>query len=657
MSDPNVPQVFPHADLPIPPSTVDTQHPFKHKIHHQKLLEYALSRLELGRKQRDKLKTRYRRIDRQYAAWMKLDSEDQKRKNKQEETGRPLATQLNLPLMYVHLEDMLTYFMQVFAPTKGMYHAVTQAEKQDAANTLVALMNTHNVHSGHYRGIIMACAAALRYNLGGLHTFWDKEKGSRLTRNDAGTLEVDTNSLLWEGNRVEALDPYNTLMDPRVHPLDLHKDGEFCATIKTLSFFRLQTGAVNGVYFNTKDLLSKATLNPDTAGVFRYFVNAAEEVGLDIDGDDSDGSSGGTNWLEFFGLDNEIQSNAFEIINLYIWLHPIQMHLIPSTRENKNTRNRLEQWRITIINGDTIVQTQPMNNVHNWLPFSFGLINDDSMGIAQRSVGEIIDPLQNFGSFSLNAHIQATRKNIFGLTVYDPDAIEFGQVPEGEVAARIALKPAARGRDIRTIIWQNDNLLDTRQTTANVDLAMGLLNDFFPTQQLPSQVAGIDRAIESQVATVVQGSNRRQQKAARSLDASMLKISRFIQFYNIIQFQPDTTLVDELGKEVSVKVDQLRDSSLQYLIGQGLKSIDREAAAESVKELFGMVIQSPAIENVDVLGVIDYIGDLQGFESNLSQFTRQPATTAEPGTTGNSVNAANPEGSQGGLPEATGPLP
>jgi hypothetical protein len=44
---------------------------------------------------------------------------------------------------------------------------------------------------------------------------------------------------------------------------------------------------------------------------------------------------------------------------------------------------------------------------------------------------------------------------------------------------------------------------------------MGLVNQFFPTQSLPSQIASIDRAVDSQVAAVQQGANRRQQKAAR----------------------------------------------------------------------------------------------------------------------------------------------
>ena len=629
------PQVYPMPVTEPQIPVVHRGHPFKSAKAHQKLLEYVVSRLELGAGQRDSLKTRYIRIDKQYSSWMKLDAEDQKRKSKQDSTGIPLAVKLNLPLMYVHLEDMLTYFMGVFAPTKGMYHVVAEGDEQSAANQLVTLMNTHNVHAAHYRGLIMACAAALRYNLGGVLTHWDKETGANMTTNDNGQLEVSQDKVLWEGNRVDALDPYNTLMDPRVHPLKLYKDGEFCATADTLSLHELTKGATEGRYFNTTELFAKAK-NTETMGEYRYYVNPAKEVGLDLEGEDTEsGGINGTNWFDWFGLSADNMGHSYEIVELYIWINPIQMKLIANTKAHREGRNRLEQWRITLVNGDTIVQTIPINNVHNWLPFSFGMINDDSMGIAQRSVGEIISPLQSFASFSMNAHIEATRKNIFGITYYDPDAIEYSQIPPGEVAGRIALKPAARGRDIRTLVMTNDNLLDTRQTTSNVDMTMGLLNDFFPTQQLPSQVAGIDRAIESQVATVKQGANRRQQKAARMLDVSMLRVSRFIQFYNIAQFQPNATVMSENGKQVAIAADKLRDTDLMYMVGQGLKSIDREAAAQTLKELTQMIFQSPEVAGrTNMLGLIDYIGDLEGVETNISQFALDQAPPTEGVVTG-----------------------
>src|SRR3546814_4530178 len=51
--------------------------------------------------------------------------------------------------------------------------------------------------------------------------------------------------------------------------------------------------------------------------------------------------------------------------------------------------------------------------------------------------------------------------------------------------------------------------LDTKQTLGDMQGAMDLTNQFFPTQSVPSQIAGIDRAISSQVAAVQQRSEER----------------------------------------------------------------------------------------------------------------------------------------------------
>jgi hypothetical protein len=92
-------------------------------------------------------------------------------------------------------------------------------------------------------------------------------------------------------------------------------------------------------------------------------------------------------------------------------------------------------------------------------------------------------------------------------------------------------------KDIRTMIQHDNNTLDTKQTLRDLQGMMGIIDQFFPTQSLPSQIAGIDRAVDSQVAAVQQGSNRRQQKGARLIDESMLRPMRCSMYYNIVQFQ------------------------------------------------------------------------------------------------------------------------
>src|SRR3546814_5794947 len=96
------------------------------------------------------------------------------------------------------------------------------------------------------------------------------------------------------------------------------------------------------------------------------------------------------------------------------------------------------------------------------------------------------------------------------ISYYNPSAVDYSVVPDGEVAARVPIKAQGFNKDIRTLVYHEAATLDTKQTLGDMQGVMDLTNQFFPTQSVPSQIAGIDRAISSQVAAVQQGVNRRQ---------------------------------------------------------------------------------------------------------------------------------------------------
>jgi hypothetical protein len=266
-----------------------------------------------------------------------------------------------------------------------------------------------------------------------------------------------------------------------------------------------------------------------------------------------------------------IKANGYELTTIYIRINPTKYALVPKSQV---TRNRYEVWRFTVLNDSTIIDATYMNNIHGYLPCFMGTMNDDIMGAAQKSVAEILTPLQDFASFLVNTHVAGARSNLYGTTFYDPTMVDFDSVPKGEVAARVKVRPAAYGRDIRTYIFRQDASQDTNQTLQDLDSVMNLINQFFPTQSLPSQIASIDRAVDSQVAAVQQGANRRQQKSARLLDDAIFRNVRFAMYYNIIQYAADQeTLVDAFsGKRFSwisrgcdraiCRLSSVRDSSL-----------------------------------------------------------------------------------------------
>lgn len=624
---------MPHANVPLPDAGVHPKHPFRDVATHQALLDYVQPRLLLGKNDRDARLGRMIRVDKNVSGWMKLTPDEKVAARKSDQTGVPTALTVNLPLNFVQLDDMMTYYSQTFSPNRGMFYQMGKPNEQQASSQIVTIMNNHAIYAGYFRHVLLSVLSILKYNIGGFYGYWAQDTGPKLTVSAEQTTSVESTKI-WEGNKVESLDMYNTFWDPTVTPSELYREGEWCARSRIVSHYWLQKKAADGLYFNCKQALDEDTGVTNAV----YYRNPPEQASMNNkDGFDVDG---GTDWASYLGGTPTYMNNTgFELTDVFIKLNPFQLNLVPQTAKNKS-RNRYEIWRLTLLNDKTWIDATPMNNIHGFLPFFFGQLNDDSMGTSQKSAAEIIQPLQDFASFLLNTHVRATRKNIWGLTIYDRSIVDLDQIPEGEVNARVAAKATAAGKDISKAVYHSNNQLDTKQTMSDLSSVMQIIEKFFPTTSMPSQIANIDRAIDSQVAAVQQGANRRMQKGARLLDDTMFRPLRFALYYNIIQFQPDgANITDFYGKAQKIDLSQLRETDLPFIIGQGLKAIDRQAAAGQMQNIIFALIQNPATaQNTDLMGMIDYWTSMIDIDIDMKQFERAPPPTPDQAAGAEGIN-------------------
>jgi hypothetical protein len=213
-----------HAQFTLPTPDVHAKHPFKNKRNHDKLLDYIKQRVDGDLDNRNLRVQRYAQIDRDVAAWLRLSDEDRKRAIEHERNGTPQATAISLPLSWVHLDDMMTYLVQSFAPIHGMFYHTAGAEQTDVASQLVALMNNHAVYGSYYRHFVRALFNLLKYNVGGVGMNWATEYGPKLVSDENGNIGLE-DQIIFAGNLIKAIDQYNLFYDPSVEPTMLHKDG------------------------------------------------------------------------------------------------------------------------------------------------------------------------------------------------------------------------------------------------------------------------------------------------------------------------------------------------------------------------------------------------------------------------------------------------
>src|SRR3546814_2545242 len=102
-----------------------------------------------------------------------------------------MANQRILPLTFIHIDDMMTYLAQTFAPNRGMFYKIAKPENVAVASQLVSLMNYPSVYSGYYRQLLMSMYAILQYNYGGVSVEWVEEYGTRILTDGAGKTVLD----------------------------------------------------------------------------------------------------------------------------------------------------------------------------------------------------------------------------------------------------------------------------------------------------------------------------------------------------------------------------------------------------------------------------------------------------------------------------------
>jgi hypothetical protein len=121
-------------------------------------------------------------------------------------------------------------------------------------------------------------------------------------------------------------------------------------------------------------------------------------------------------------------------------------------------------------------------------------------------------------------------------------------------------------------------------------------------------------------------------------------------YYNIIQYQKDKEQITDFytNKPIEIDLEKLRQTDLPFIIGQGLKAIDRQAAASSLQQIIFALIQAPqASQGIDMLGLIDYWTSMIDIDIDMKQFQLQQQPAAEgtaPTPEGNAIApATNPQ--------------
>lgn len=594
-----------------------------------RLVNHIYNRCILSDKERMGRINRMKAIDIQLSGMVNNKNDiKEKKRDKDNRMGRPPSpTKMNLPLAYAQMDDYVTYAMSLFAPEMNIFVATSAADKQSVAEGLTREIGKHGQTLGYYRQFCKFLINAVKYNLGAISVNWEKCEGKVFTSSQgqgpngqpgATTGQVVAqDGTVWEGNYLKSLDMYNFLFDTSVHPCDLPLKGEFYADIELKTPFQIRRMARQKILFGIERYINTYAPIANTNNATFYRTPPVLHEGL-IEGGQT------TNWQQVLSAGGPAQSSqlGIELVWYTTWIVPSDFGLSSS--------DELELWRIAMANGLYITAAYQIEVSHGQLPVACGAPIEDDLWNNQRSYAEMLLPLQHFASFLLNSHVSATRKAIYGITVYDKNAFPGMDLDaEDLIGARIPMKSTSTGMTIDQMFRHYNEAPETDQNVEMISKIVDIMQKIMPTNQA-QQVADLERATEYQAAATVQASSRRNLKITRILNDQAITPIKFQMMYNIYQ---NVTVIKYTGSDGTVQQitpSDLVDAEIEFDVGTGLKGLDRLMQISIFKDLMGYLFQVKGMDQqVDLLGLLSYVCQIAGFETDLSRFRIQTPQAAQ----------------------------
>jgi hypothetical protein len=483
---------------------------------------------------------------------------------------------ITVPIVMPQVESAVVYQASVFLTGKPLFGMVASPENQDAATQMETVTDVAAQRGGWTRQFSMFFRDAFKYNISFLLVDWCRETVPVLeTDITFSSKEGKPKELIWEGNIVKRLDPYNTFWDTRVPPAELHTRGEFVGYTELISHVELKqyfSSLPDKRTSNERQAFESGTsgLGGITSGLsYGYYI-----PDINPDGTlDKSNSGSTTNWAAWMGMaPSSIDNNKAINYKSVYERTTVYCRIIPSTLGIKiPSPNTVQIFKLVFINHSVLVYCERQTNAHNYLPVLVGQPNEDGLHYQTKSLVDNVAPMQSVASSLMNGAIHARRRALTDRVIFDPSRISARHINSSNPSAKIPTRPAAYGRppgeSVYAFPFRDDQsgiaLQEINQIKAMADMASG--NN--PVRQGQFVKGNKTRA---EFGEVMANANGRDELTALLFEAQVFTPLKLILKTNILQYQGADTLYNPEQKK-TVKIDpvKLRAAIIDFKMTDG----------------------------------------------------------------------------------------
>lgn len=619
---------------------------------HARIKDHLKKRLSDSERAMTKFHGRWRANEMRHQAWLNLNDFERILKDANERGAPPKAVNITIPYSFATLQTISTYMLQVFGGRKPYLQVGTYGPHLENAMRAEIVLQYQNDHNRVLRHWWQWFNDMSLYGVGIVVAQWEIDKQMRTRKSQRPVFDISTGAVnmedfreqqeevVYEGNKIQTLDPFMFYPDPRVPMHQVAEKGEFV-------FWRKFTG--------------KHTLKKEEASGRVKWVDAApQSIAHTVTGQmlsarallsGGEPHAGGPwDWQLVSG------SGYYSDDTCSIEIIPRELGIGHS--------EKVEKWMFRMLNGEQIISAEPLLEDHGEHPVV--VAEPYTMGYSFGAMGmsDMVAPLQDSMSWFLNAHMDNVRRVINDMIVVDPNVVEMQDVKRPGPGKIIRLKKAALNRDVRTAVNQL-NVQDV--TRGHIDS----MNVFFEIGQRISAVSenllGLQdsggRKTATEVRTASEAAASRLAAITRVASAQGMTALTRQMLLNSQQWMSREFYTRVVGPEgnlfpLTVTPDGIA-GDFYYPVHDGTLPLDRIARLDIWREILVGVLQDPQLrQSYSVPKLFEFVAELGG-ANNIKSFRIQAMPEDQLNQQAQAGNLAPIPGANGpaGLMNSTLPQP
>jgi len=544
---------------------------------------------------------------------------------------------ITVPVVMPQVESAVEYQASVFLTGHPIFGVVADPQFMDQAMQMETILEDQSIRGGWVRELSLHFRDGFKYNFAPIEVEWADEVSYAVeTDVNVSLTEGVPKEVIWSGNKLKRLDPYNTFVDRTVTPSEVYKKGEYAGYTEFMSRIELKAFVAtlpDKIIANIKPAFESGTGGSGTgaqnAGALNYYIPDINPSVNEVDNKFS-----GTNWLRWAGISDYRNQNidykdSYEVTRLYCRILPSEFNL----KVPKSSTPQI--YKLIIVNHEHIIYAERQTNAHNYLPILIGMPQEDGLDYQTKSLGENSIPFQQVATTYMTSIIASRRRAISDRVLYDPSRITSAAINSPNPSAKIPIRPSAYGKNVSDSVYAFPYRED--QQAANmqqISTILGMANTLAGQNQVSQGQFVKGNKTVHEFESTMRNANGRDQMVAMLLESQVFTPMKHILKINILQFQSGTTIYNrERAQQVEIDPVALRKAVMDFTVTDGLIPADKVINGES----FGVALQvlgsSPQIaQEYNVGQLFSYFMKTQGamisaFEKSAEQVAYEQAVT------------------------------